>query len=321
MIQKYGFTQFTLNEFEAWITKEQVARTVWTIQEHHTYIPGYEHFKGDNHFELQRGMQYVHKVLNGWADIAQHFSIFPDGTVLSGRNLEWNAACIRYNNGNAICIENVGNFDADDMRPEHREAVVRVTAALCKRFNIKASTEGVVYHHWFDLNTGQRRDGKGITKTCPGTKFFGGNSIEAAETNFLPLVSAILAPPEPVLPVAWYGSVTADLLNIRNAPSNRGEKVNLTSLGAILRIYKEQDGWLRISAKHEEWVYARYVHRLGQGVVTAKRLNVRTGPGTRFRKVDRLNKNEAVFVYQEQDGWLKISLDERWVSKRYVDLV
>lgn len=235
MKTKYGFTLFTIDEFEAWITQQQVARTVLSLQMHHTWIPNYSHFKGNNHLEMQRGMQYVHKVINGWSDIAQHFSIFPDGTIATGRTLEWNPACIYGNNSNALCIENIGNFDKgeDEMTSQHKDAVVRASAAICKRFNLKVDADYVVYHHWFDLGSGMRTNGMGITKSCPGTNFFGGNSVEDAEANFLPLVSAIVNPPVIIPPVDWYGSVTAHRLNIRNLPSSKGTVINVTPGGYI----------------------------------------------------------------------------------------
>ena len=140
MKKKYGFTLLTLAEFESWIKEQDVARTIFFIQEHHTFSPNYLHFKGDNHFELQKSMQNYHTVVNGWQDIGQHFSIFPDGMIVTGRSLEISPACIFGFNSNSICTENVGNFDigGDTMRPEHKEAIVRVTAALCKRFRVPA---------------------------------------------------------------------------------------------------------------------------------------------------------------------------------------
>lgn len=325
MKKKYGFTLLTPDEFEAWLMQRQVARTVLYVQEHHTFVPNYSHFKGNNHFELQRGMRNYHKAVNGWADIAQHFSIFPDGLVVTGRSLEMNPSCITGFNANAICIENIGNFDpnGDIMRQEQRMAILHVTAALCKRFRIPINTDRVVYHHWFDLNTGARTDGKGSVKTCPGATFFGGNKPESAKANFIPQVAALLGAPSGTSTPAvfWYGSVMTDSLNIRNAPSVNGKKMNAAKLGAVLRVYEEKNGWLRISAKNQEWVSAKLVARVERGTVNADILNVRSGPGVQFNKLGKVRQNEAVFVYAERNGWLRIGLDERWVTKKLVSFV
>ncbi|MBK8922693.1 MAG: amidase [Saprospirales bacterium] len=326
MKEKFGFKLLTTNEFEAWITQQNVARTVLFIQEHHTFVPNYLHFKNDNHFDLQKGMQHFHQSVNGWLDIAQHFSIFPDGMVVTGRNLEIAPACIYRFNAHSICIENVGNFDADgdQMRPEQREAIVRVTAALCKRFNVPVNTDRIVYHHWFDLKTGARTNGSGATKTCPGTThFFGGNTVENARQHFLPLVDAVVkggpVPPPPAK-ILQYGYVTSDWLNIRNLPSPNGRKMNATPFGSVLRIYEEKAGWYRISATKAEWVSVKYVKPVQRATVNTDALNVRSGPGPAFNKVAKLAKGEEVFIFEESNNWAKINLDERWVSKNFLTL-
>ena len=52
MQTRLGFTLMALAEFDGWITSQQVARTVLTLQEHHTLSPSYGSFKGRNHFDL-----------------------------------------------------------------------------------------------------------------------------------------------------------------------------------------------------------------------------------------------------------------------------
>ncbi len=324
MQERFGFRLLSSDEFDAWIRQQDVARTVLYIQEHHTWAPSYVHFKGNNHFELQRSMQHFHKNVNGWMDIGQHFSIFPDGYIVTGRSLEVSPACIFGFNAHAVCIENVGNFDEgkDVMRPEQREAIVRVTAALCRRFNIPATTDRIVYHHWFDLGTGNRTNGSGSTKTCPGTAFFGGNKVPDAEANFLPLVRDLLQTGQVPPPVLKYGYVTSAWLNVRNQPSARGRKINVTSFGAVLRIYEVRGNWYRISASKQEWVSAGFVRDVQRAIVTnTATLNVRSGPSTQFDIVGVLMRNEEVFIFEEQGNWAKIGVDERWASKSYLHVL
>jgi hypothetical protein len=265
MTQKFGFTLIAPAAFEAWLAARSVARTVFTVQLHHTFVPNYSGFNGKNHFALQKGMQNFHTLMNGWQDIGQHFSIFPDGMIVTGRNLESSPACIFGFNAHSICIENIGNFDigGDEMRPEQREAILQVTAALCRRFRIPVNSNQVVYHHWFDLKTGQRTNGAGMTKSCPGSNFFGGNTVEAAETNFLPHVQEILdhQPDQPPLSVAYYATVTTNNLNIRDKPDVSGRRINVTSTGAVLRVYEEKNNWCRIAANRQEWVSRKYLRK------------------------------------------------------------
>ncbi len=71
------------------------------------------------------------------------------------------------------------------MNQAQADTIVGATAALLARFNLGPPTvDNIVYHHWSDLNTGDRTNGSGNTaKSCPGTTFFGGNTISACQTN------------------------------------------------------------------------------------------------------------------------------------------
>ncbi|WP_299765779.1 SH3 domain-containing protein [uncultured Dokdonia sp.] len=324
MKTKFGFTSLTVSEFERWIQQQKIARTVLFIQEHHTFSPSYIHFKGDNHFDLQRGMKNHHVNNNGWSDIGQHLTIFPDGKIMTGRSLERSPACILGNNKHAVCIESVGFFDKgkDEMTSKQQESIIRVTAALCKRFNVPVSTDRIVYHHWFDLNTTARTNGTGSTKSCPGTNFFGGNTVTACEQHFLPLIKSAIGN-EVITGIIssaqGYGYVTADVLNIRSGAKSSFTKIGETTLGAIVRIYEEKNNWYRISENNQEWVYGNYVKDVKRATVNANVLNVRSGPSTRFHVVGSVIKNQEVFAYEEKDNWSQISLDEQWVSNKFLD--
>jgi uncharacterized protein YraI len=322
MTEQFGFTLMSPDEFAQWITKQNVVRTILTIQQHHTAVPEYVHFDGANHLILQRNMRSFHVNQNGWADIGQHFTIFPDGMIATGRSLERSPACIFGNNQNSICIENLGNFDTgkDIMRQEQRTAILRATAALCKRFNTPVNTDRIIYHHWFDLNTGARTNGTGVVKTCPGTGFFGGNKVKDAQDNFIPQVKALLsgtADPAAVT-VRYYAFVNTPILNVRNAPSTSAKRISRVFDGAILRVYEEKDGWVRVSHKKQEWVSARFIQRVERGVVNTDSLNVRSGPGATFSKLGEIKAGEPVFVYERSGTWIRIDDAQRWVAEGLV---
>ncbi len=184
----------TADEFRPWLHEQVLERAISYLLIHHTWSPSYKDFNGANHGALQQGMKRYHTVDRGWDDIGQHFSIFPDGTIMTGRPLELIPACTRGANVGSICFENVGNFDVDGdvMTPQQAKAIVECSAWVCERFAIPVDRDHVLYHHWFDLNTARRTDGTGTTKSCPGTGFFGGNTVEAAEAGFFPLVQHVL---------------------------------------------------------------------------------------------------------------------------------
>lgn len=325
METKFGFTKLSLAEFEDWIKNLKISRTIIKVQQHHTYLPSYIHFNGSNHFERQKAMKDYHVNQNGWNDIGQHFTIFPDGSVLTGRSLEKSPACITGQNANSVCIENFGDFDKgkDIMTTEQAQAIVKVTAFLCSKFNLPINTNSIVYHHWFHLSTGVRNNGSGGNKSCPGTNFFGGNKVADCENNFLPLVANALKSPinSDITDVKKFVCVNVNSLNIRVSPSTSSAKAPerpSANLGAILRVYGEQNGWLKISSSESRWVAERYTTVVKRAVVNANSLNVRTGAGTNFPRSGSLTKGDVIFVIETSGTWCKIAMEEKWVSKQYL---
>ncbi|TCD10396.1 amidase [Pedobacter frigidisoli] len=326
MNTKFGFTKMNIDEFETWVSNLRVARTVLYIQQHHTWSPSYIQFKGANHFDLQQGMKTYHVSNNGWMDIGQHFSTFPDGSIVTGRSLEKTPACIVGFNSNAICIENLGNFDTgkDTMTAAHKDTIIKMTAALCKKFGIAVNCDKIVYHHWFDLITGARNNGAKNNKTCPGTNFFGGNKVADCNQNFIPLVAAALGgsvAPTSNTSILKYVCVTTDSLNIREAANAQSKKVTdreAATLGAVLRVFEEKSGWYKISGSQQHWVNASYTKEVSRATVNATTLNVRSGPGSTFPKIGSFTQGQEVFVIEESDGWCKISADNKWVKKEFL---
>lgn len=201
MIVQDGFTLFTREEFKDWLFKTSFTRVIGLLQNHHTWSPGYKDFNGSNHFAMLNGMRSYHTTPApngaGFSDIAQNITIFPDGKIAICRSFEKAPAGIYGVNTEALCMEIIGNFDigGDTMNEEQKQSVIFVNALFCMKFNKPVSTESLVYHHWFDLGSGTRLDyggtpKSGSTKTCPGTAFFGGNTVDKANVNFIPLVKA-----------------------------------------------------------------------------------------------------------------------------------
>ena len=195
MQQQGKFLLFSGVEFSNWLAGLTVVRKIMLIQNHHTWLPDYKTFnsKPKNHFVLLQSMERSHRE-RGFDEIAQNLTTFPDGTVAVCRSFEKIPAGIKGANAFGICTEHVGNFDTgkDVMSKAHRDMIVKINALLCKKFKLPIDTNSVVYHHWYDLTTGKRvKDGSPNTKTCPSTNFFGGNTVEACNKNFIPEVKKV----------------------------------------------------------------------------------------------------------------------------------
>ena len=190
MMANNGFLMLRSNEIQTYLDANQPGREIKLVQLHHTWSPEYWHFDGRNHFTRQASMRESH-LARGFSDIAQHFTVFPDGLIVTGRSLEKNPAGIVGANKGAVCIENFGNFDKghDKMTAEQADAIITLIAVLCKVFGLESET-AITYHAWWTAKgqaLGDYHPAKSA-KTCPGTAFFGGNTRDAFLKNLLPRI-------------------------------------------------------------------------------------------------------------------------------------
>jgi hypothetical protein len=196
------FILFTPTEFESWLPAQKVTRKILLIQNHHTYLPDYKNWnKRPDAFYWMTSMENFHKQ-RGFSQIAQQLTTLPDGTICYARPFDIPPAGIKGANSNGICIEHFGNFDKDGdvMTEAHKNTIVVLNALLAHKFNLCIDRHSIVYHHWYNLTTGekwvndtqQRVPAAKEVKSCPGTNFFGGNMPADAEQNFYPLIEAEL---------------------------------------------------------------------------------------------------------------------------------
>ena len=256
---KYGFTKMTPAEFKTWIHKQGNYKYTG-LQVHHTWMPDYSCFykadgKHEDELTRQYNTQQYHKKTNGWGDIAQHFTIFPNGAIVTGRKLSNTTAIgIKGWNSNKICIEIYGNFDKgkDVMTKEQKDAVIIVYGELCKKFKITPSISTIRCHAWFTSGgtyLGDYNKSKSA-KTCPGTNFMGfGNSKEAIRDNFIPLIQNYIsgkttATVEDPVACGVYRVKSPDgVLNIRKGPGASYDKVGQVKNGEAYTITKINGSW------------------------------------------------------------------------------
>ena len=256
---KYGFTKMTPAEFKTWIHNQGNYKYTG-LQVHHTWLPDYSCFykangKHEDELTRQYNTQQYHKKTNGWGDIAQHFTIFPNGAIVTGRKLSNTTAIgIKGWNSNKICIEIYGNFDKgkDVMTKEQKEAVITVYGELCKKFKITPSISTIRCHAWFTSGgtyLGDYNKSKSA-KTCPGTNFMGfGNSKEAIRDNFIPLIQNYISGKttttikDPVACGVYRVKSPDGVLNIRKGPGASYDKVGQVKNGEAYTITKINGSW------------------------------------------------------------------------------
>ena len=272
----YGFTRFdTEDEFKNWLKNKSVTRNVNKLQIHHTGSPSYSNFfksNGTHEDELtrQKNMKSFHVNSRGMSDIAQHFTVFPNGKIVTGRSLNSNPAGITGWNTGAICVEIYGNFDKgqDTMKDAQKKAVIMLYGELCKKFKLTPSTNTIRCHAWFTSGgtyLGDYYPAKS-RKSCPGTAFMGfGNSKSAIANNFIPLVKNYISGGSTSTSTSNSTSslgvyrVNVDELNVRQGPGtsypiatvvHKGEAYTIVKMSGSWGKLKSGAGWINCSSRY-----------------------------------------------------------------------
>lgn len=275
MKTKNGFTLLEkTEEIAPWLEKQKVTRKITRLQVHHTDLPDYDTWENTDkkvfanpYFGRTESLDEWGKQQWGSKDtkgkyIAQHFTIFPDGKIVTGRNLNSTPIGIKGWNTNAICVEIYGNFNKkkDKMTSAQKKAIIALYGELCKRFKIEPSASTIRYHAWF--TSGGTYLGTWIygrsRKTCPGTNFFGGNTMEAFKDNFLPEIKEYLNPKKFE---SYIVRITADTLNVRHEPNNKSTIVGKLHKGDAYTIIREDGKWGYLKSGLG-WIHLSYTEKL-----------------------------------------------------------
>lgn len=177
------FKQYTIQQFEEYIKAVDPKRGITHIQIHHTWKPTKKDYKGESTI---MGMWRYHTKKRGFQDIAQHFSVAPDGTIWDGRSLELDPAGIKGYNKGGLMFEIIGDFNVETLENSQLYSVTRAVVVCQEKFNLKNAD--VVFHREY---TG--------TKSCPGKnieRFWFLNMVDRARTpikdEVLPAIQRIV---------------------------------------------------------------------------------------------------------------------------------
>ena len=107
------------------------------------------------------------------------------------------------------------------------------------------------------------------------------------------------------------GFVRNDAANVR-----AGDNINFKSLcrlekGDPVRIVGKRYSWFKIVLPKRACLYIKsdyvgLVRKKGLGIVNAKRVNFRAGPGTKYAILGQVSKPDKLHVLGERDGWYRI---------------
>lgn len=168
---------------------------ITAVHVHHTWKPSHKDFNGTNHFALQTGMRNAH-LARDFVDIAQHITVFPDGSIVTGRNIAIApASATGYNDGDSdkqhpFMFEMIGNFDAGNDKLEGKQ--LETALKICNYF-YDNNPKRIVFHRECLIH------GK-VPKTCPGTGVNKAEFIKQVQTIKLENVPQPVRPTQPSKP-------------------------------------------------------------------------------------------------------------------------
>lgn len=129
------------------------------------------------------------------------------------------------------------------------------------------------------------------------------------------------------------GVVTANTLNVRSGAGTNYSIVTKLSKGTKVSILETKNGWHKISISGGKtgWVSADYINistssnntgtSTNTKVVTATVLNIRSGAGTNYSIVTKVNKGDKLTIIETKSGWSKVKTPNGktgWASNDYL---
>lgn len=280
MKNQNGFTLMNKNEIASYLAKQKVTRKITRLQVHHMDLPNYDTWEktdkkvfSEPHFGRTQSLNDYGKKTWNYSDghgkyIAQHFNVFPDGMITTGRHLNSKPIGIKGWNDGAICIEIYGDFDKgkDKMTKAQKEAVIALYGELCKRFKIKPSTSTIRPHCWFTAGGTYlgKYDSSRSAKTCPGTNFMGYGCSKTGFAKFIKEVKAYVDGEEskPVTFKQYIAKPTNDNLNCRKGPGAEYDVECSIDTDVAITIVAEvtsKDGGVWCKAKAGYYVNKKYM--------------------------------------------------------------
>ena len=334
-----GFTLLeSAKDVRDWLAKQKVTRTITRLQVHHMDAPSYSTWEktdkrvfAEPHFGRTQSLNDYGKRTwgSGASDghghyIAQHFNVFPDGKITTGRNLNSTPIGIRGWNTNAICVEIYGKFDKghDVMNAKQKEAVIYLYGELCKRFDIPVNTSHIRPHCWFTAGgtyLGKYNPSRSA-KTCPGTNFWGVGCSTSGFNKFLADVKAYVngkapveeKPKETKVNKEGKVNVSSGTLNVRKSYDADSTKLGELKDNAKVKIVATvSNGWLRIKYKDGYgYVNSKYVDGIKDIVVEKPKEEKPKEEITTYYRV-------AIGSYEERDN--AVDEQKKAISKGYKD--
>lgn len=120
-------------------------------------------------------------------------------------------------------------------------------------------------------------------------------------------------------------SVVGDNVNLRSGPGTKYSVKWKYGSGFPLKVVQEKGGWLKVEDFEGDtgWLYQKLTSRSGHMIVKVhknenKKVNIRSGPGTKYKVVGKAYYGVVFKTIKQQNGWAQVKHDsglEGWIKR------
>ena len=120
---------------------------------------------------------------------------------------------------------------------------------------------------------------------------------------------------------AEFVSIAGKQVNVRTGPSTKTDIAWELAEGYPMQVTKKQGNWFKVKDFEGElgWVYKPLTQKKAHHIVKAPTANMRSGPGTQYKKVGALAQYDLLKTLDKKNGWVKGTTSTGqtgWISKK-----
>ncbi len=103
-------------------------------------------------------------------------------------------------------------------------------------------------------------------------------------------------------------AINGTKVNLRSGPGQNYSVIWELGRGFPLRVLSSKGNWIKVQDYENDtgWVHKKFLDRKAHLIVKKKRVNIRSGPGTRFRIVGKANYGVVFRTLERKKGWVKV---------------
>jgi len=103
-------------------------------------------------------------------------------------------------------------------------------------------------------------------------------------------------------------SIDGTKVHLRTGPGTKYRVVWELGRGFPLKVLSQKGNWIKVKDFEGDtgWVHKKFLDREPHLIVKKNRVNIRNGPGTRYRVVGKANYGVVFRTVEHKQGWVKV---------------